>query len=103
METSPPFARPKRNTAFNIAFGIDAIALLVSLYFIVTDSINFTSSDNTGLTVITVLFAGWMGFCWYLKSKGSVAGTILAWIPAVPLLLYGLFILMFIILSPDVR
>lgn len=89
---------------FYIGIGIDVIAVLVALYFIITDSIGFTSSDNTGLTVVTVLFCGWIGLCWYLKSQGSVGwGTVLAWVPALPLVLYGLIVLLFIILKPDMR
>jgi hypothetical protein len=93
-----------KNIAFYSGFGIDIIGLLVALYFLVTDSINFSSSDNTGLAVITVLFAGWIAVCWYLKSKGSPGvGAVLAWLPAAPLFLYGLMVLLFIILKPDMR
>ena len=89
---------------FYIGIGIDVIAVLIALYFIVTDSIGFTSADNTGLTIATVLFCGWIGLCWWLKSKGSVGwGTALAWVPAIPLVLYGIMILLFVILKPDMR
>ena len=93
-----------KSILFYVPFGIDIIAILIALYFLITDSINFSSADNTGLTLITVLFCGWVGLCWYLRSRGAYAwGTVLAWIPALPLLLYGLMILAFIVIKPDMK
>jgi hypothetical protein len=93
-----------KKIAFYSGFGIDVIALLIGLYLLVADNMNFSSSDNTGLAVITVLFAGWIGLCWYLKSKGSPGvAAVLAWLPAAPLFLYGLMVLLFVILKPDMR
>lgn len=89
---------------FYIGIGIDIVAILIALYFIITDSIGFSSSDNTGLTIITLLFCGWVGLCWYLKIQGYPGiGAILAWIPALPMALYGLMVLLFIILKVDSR
>ena len=93
-----------KQTFFYIGIAIDIIALLVALYFIVTDNINLSSSDNTGLTILTLLFGGWIGLCFWLKSKGSPGwAAVFAWIPAAPLFLYGLVVLLFIILQPDMR
>lgn len=92
-----------KSLAFYFPIGIDILAVLISLYFLITDAIHESSSDNGMLTMITLVMIGYIILCWYLFSKHHVAGTVMAWIPAVPLLLYGLFVLMFIIINPDMK
>ena len=86
---------------FYVAMALNVIAILVSAYFLISDEAS--GSGNGLLVLVTLLLAGWIFLCWYLRKTQLVLATILAWIPAVPLLLYGLFVLMFIILSPDMR
>jgi hypothetical protein len=46
----------------------------------------------------------WVGFSYYLHTHGSPKiGAIMAWIPAIPILGYGLMILAFVIFKPDMR
>jgi hypothetical protein len=93
----------RKSLAFYFPISIDSLAVLISLYFLITDAIHESSSDNGMLTMITLVMIGYIILCWYLFSKHNGAGTVLAWIPAVPLMLYGLFVLMFVILKPDMR
>jgi len=85
-----------------LALSVNVIGLIVALYFVITDSINSTS--NGSLSLITLIFCTWVGISYYLYHHGhqSIA-SIMAWIPAVPLLGYGFFILLFLILKPDMR
>lgn len=93
-----------KSLLFYIPTSANIIAILVAVYFLVTDEMRYSSSSNGSLVLVTLLMCGWVGLCFYLRSTpASVAGTILAWIPAVPLILYGLFILMFMILQPDMK
>ena len=93
-----------KSFSFYIAIGIDIIAILIAFYFIITDAIRRSSSSNGTLSLITFAMCGWVALCWYLKLHNSpgLAST-LAWIPALPLGLYGLMILLFIILKPDMK
>jgi len=77
---------------------------LVAVYFLITDYIKKSSSKNNSLLLLTMLMIGWVALCSYLHFvRANTLGTTLAWIPATPLLLYGLFILLFIILKPDMK
>ena len=93
-----------KSLAFYIPIVADIIGIVVALYFIITDAARNSSSSNGPLTLVTLLMCGWVALCFYLRStKTPALGTVLAWIPATPLILYGLFILLFIILKPDMR
>jgi hypothetical protein len=93
-----------KSLLFYVPISVDIIGILVALYFIITDAMRQSSSSNGSLTFITLLMCGWVGLCFYLRSTPSHSlGTVLAWIPATPLLLYGLFILLFVILKPDMK
>jgi len=93
-----------KNISFYIPTSVNIIGLLVAVYFILTDYTQYGSSSNGLLLLVCVLMGGWIALCFYLRNKKVPAlGTILAWIPATPLLLYGLFILLFIILNPDMK
>ncbi|MBK6998032.1 MAG: hypothetical protein KA138_03430 [Saprospiraceae bacterium] len=89
---------------YKFALAVDVIGAIVALYFIISDSIRHSSSSNGLLSMVTLVFCAWLGISYYLYHHGQPAiASIMAWIPAVPLLLYGLFVLMFIILKPDMR
>ncbi len=89
---------------YKLALAVDVIGAIVALYFIISDSIRYSSSSNGLLSMVTLVFCAWLGISYYLYHHGQPAiASIMAWIPAVPLLLYGLFVLMFIILKPDMR
>jgi hypothetical protein len=89
---------------FITAIAVNVIGIIVALYFLITDSIRYSSSSNGTLGLVTLIFCGWVGVSYYLYHHGQpTLASIMAWIPAVPLLLYGLFVLMFIILKPDMK
>jgi hypothetical protein len=93
-----------KNIFFYIPVSIDVIGILVALYFIFDDFSRYSRFNNGSLLLVTVLLGAWIGFCFYLRTtKVPAMGTILAWIPATPLLLYGIFILLFIIIKPDMK
>lgn len=91
--------------SFKIALSVDAIGLLVALYFILSDGIKYPDATYNGtLSLVTLLFAAWLGISYYLYHHGHPGiASGMAWIPAIPLLGYGLFILLFIILKPDMK
>lgn len=86
-----------------LALFVNVIGVIVALYFVVSDSINY-STNNGSLSLVTLIFCAWVGTSYYLYHHGhQVIASIMAWIPAVPLIGYGLFVLMFVILKPDMR
>jgi hypothetical protein len=90
--------------SYKIALATDCIAVLVALYFIVSDSIRQSSSDNGLLTMVTLVFCAWVGLSYYLYHHGQPKiASMMAWVPAVPLLGYGLIILLFVVFKPDMR
>ena len=91
--------------SYKIALGVDAIGIIVALYFVFSDYIKYADMHSNGsLGMVTMLFCGWVGISYYLYHHGHPGiASAMAWIPAVPLLGYGLFILLFIILKPDMR
>lgn len=83
---------------------INILAILVALYFLVTDAFRQTSSSNGMLLVMTLGLIGYVGLCYYLFLQGHLKlATTLAWIPAFPLAGYGLIVLIIIIGKPDFR
>lgn len=93
--------------AFYSAFGIDCIALLLAVYFVFEDATRFAGhpkNGGSGLILATTVLGVWTAGTYLLfhHNQKSLA-VILAWIPALPVLLYGLFILMFIVLKPDMK
>jgi hypothetical protein len=87
-----------------IALTVDIIGLLVALYFVISDGIRYARSGNGMLPLLTLIVCGWVGTSFYLYHHGhpKIAG-IMAWIPALPLMGYGLFALMFIVFKPNMR
>ena len=90
--------------SFKIALAIDGIAALVAFWFLISDWLKSSSSSNGTLGIVTLLFCGWLGLCYYLYQNGQkgIAST-MAWVPAIPILGYGFFVLLFIILKPDMK
>jgi len=89
---------------FYIGFGINAIGILVSLVIIISDAIKGSSSKNGTWLMIVLGLCLWLALCWYLKSIGKIGlATNMVMLPAIPIGGYGLFILMFIILKPDMK
>lgn len=90
--------------SYKIALATDCIGLAVALYFLISDSVRQSSANNSTLTVVTLIFAAWIGISYYLYQHGQPKiASIMAWIPAVPLLGYGLIVLLFVVLKPDMR
>jgi hypothetical protein len=94
-----------KSTFFWIGAVVDIIAVCVALYFILDDTLKGRSGTNNpmmiGLTSLMILLI--IG-AFLLKNAGKlvIANTLL-WIPGFPLAMYGLFILLFIILKPDMK
>ncbi|HJW30070.1 MAG TPA: hypothetical protein VJ508_12600 [Saprospiraceae bacterium] len=84
--------------------GANLIAILVAVYFIISDKMKYEYNHDTYLILATLAMIAWVGVSWWLKNKGNLAvAAIMAWIPAVPLILYGIMILLFMILQPDMK
>ena len=93
------------NWLLGIGIGIDLIATLFAFYtlFFQLTSRN-AHNNNSLLAILTLIGFGIIGVSLSLKKKGySVVATVIAWLPAIPALLYGLLILAFLILKPDFK
>jgi hypothetical protein len=90
--------------SFKIALAINCIGILIALILIISDSIRQSAANNGPLLIATVVFCGWVGGSFMLYQGGykSIAAK-MAWLPAIPLLGYGLLILLFVILKPDMK
>lgn len=94
-----------KNIFFWAGAVIDSIAVLVALYFIMIDAIKGRSdTDNLTLISLTLLLASLVVGAFLLKNADRTGiANILLWVPGFPLAAYGLIILLFIILKPDMR
>jgi hypothetical protein len=92
-----------KSILFYFAMGLNILGVLGALYFIISDESSGYSSGNGLLMLITLLLAGWIALCFYLRRTQPLIAAVLAWIPALPLLMYALFVLMFIVISPDMK
>lgn len=90
---------------FLIALIVDGIGILIALYFVISDGIKYSrATSSSSLPLLTLIFCAWVGISFYLYYNGHPKiASIMAWIPALPLLGYGLFILLFVLLKPDMR
>jgi hypothetical protein len=90
---------------FYAALVIDAIGLCVAAYFMIGDAFKpYSGTNNPSMYALVLAVIGIMVAGWLLRSKGYAAiGTILVCIPATPLFFYGLFILAFLIIKPNMR
>jgi hypothetical protein len=91
--------------SYKIALLADLVAILVALYFIVADYLKSSRHFRYGLlSLVTLLMCGWVGFSYFLYTSGfQRIGSTMAWVTAFPIMGYGLIILLFIILKPDMR
>ena len=90
---------------FYLGAGIDILALIIALFFVISDIASGTSGTNnpTMYKAIGIMFAI-IAFGFWLKYIGKIVlANILLWIPALPLAGYGLMILLFVILKPDMK
>jgi hypothetical protein len=90
---------------FYLGAGIDLIALLIAAYFMLSDQIKGSSDANNPLMlIVTLALAALIGAAFWLKGAGKIgAANVLLWIPGLPLAGYGVMILLFVILKPDMR
>ena len=90
---------------FYIGAGIDIIGLGIIIFMMLDDQLKGrTATNNPTLFGITFLATALVVGAFILKHLGKTwLANVLLWIPATPLGLYGLFILMFIILKPDMK
>jgi hypothetical protein len=90
---------------FYIGAGIDLIALLVAVWMMVSDTLKgYSGTNNPTMFTVTFIGALLVGGAFLLKSAGYLKiANVLLWLPGTPLLLYGLFILLFIVLKPDMK
>ncbi|MCF8248246.1 MAG: hypothetical protein K9J37_23645 [Saprospiraceae bacterium] len=90
---------------FWIGAGIDIIGLGIIIFIMLDDQLKGrTASNNPTLFGITLLATALVVGAFILKHFGKTGlANALLWIPATPLGLYGLFILLFIILKPDMK
>lgn len=93
-----------KSWSYTIAMTANIIAILVALYFIISDAIRGQSYRNNSLLLATLAMMGWVGICHFLRHSGKTdLSTTMALVPAIPILGYALLILLFIILKPDMR
>jgi hypothetical protein len=89
---------------YKIALAADIIAALVALYFIVSDGYKGRADNNGTLSLVTLVFCAWIAISFFLYQNGQKSiASLMAWVPAVPIMGYGLMILMFVIFKPDMR
>lgn len=90
---------------FYIGLGVDAIALLIAVYFMFSDMLKGTrGTNNPTMFGLTLAMAALIAGALLLKNAGRLGlANILLWVPGLPLAGYGLMILLFIIFKPDMR
>ncbi|MDX1911638.1 MAG: hypothetical protein SFV22_09155 [Saprospiraceae bacterium] len=92
------------SVSYKIALAADIIAALVALYFIISDGYKGRSDSNGALSLATLVFCTWIAVSFFLHQHGYKGiASAMAWIPAIPILGYGLMILLFVIFKPDMR
>ena len=90
--------------SFKIALAVDFITILIALFFVFSDMAQSSSSTNGSLIMATMIFCCWVVASCLLHQGGyKTVASIMAWIPAVPVIGYGLMILLFVIFKPDMR
>ena len=90
---------------FYIGAGIDITGLLIACWMMVSDYFKgISGTNNPMMLTVTLIGILLLGGAFLLKNAGYLKiATALLWVPGAPLFLYGLFILLFIILKPDMR
>lgn len=87
------------------ALVVNSIGLLVALYFLISDRLKYDNVRfNRSLARATVFFALWMAAGIFVyKLKITALASMMAWVTAGPLLGYGVILLLFIVLKPDMK
>lgn len=91
--------------SYKFALVVDCLALLVALYFIVSDELRSPGNIyNNTLKAVSLGFFLWL-LASYLLHRAGLNGfaSAMAWLPAIPILGYAFFVLAFIILKPDMK
>lgn len=89
---------------YKIALGIDCTGVIIAVYFIISDSIRSISSNNGMLSAVTLGMCAWIGISYYFHTNCHTRiATAMAWVPAFPLLAYGLLVLIMVIGKPDFK
>lgn len=90
---------------FYIGAGIDLIALLIAVGMMIGDSLKgYSGTNNPTMFTLCLGMAALQGLAFWLKSAGYLGwASALVWLPGIPLLGYGIIILLFIILRPDMK
>ncbi len=93
-----------KSSLFYIGFVINALAIIISLIIILYDAIKGSGSKNGTWLLLVLGLCAWLCLCWYLKSIGKFGlATNLVLLPAIPIGGYGFFVILFIILRPDMK
>ena len=90
--------------SYIIALIGNCLGILVALFFIINDMLYHPSVKNGLLIKLTLGLCLWTALSYYLYRHDlkPIAST-MAWVTAFPLLGYGVLILAFIILKPDMK
>ena len=84
---------------FKIGVAINALAVLIAFFDLVSDAILRPRLPANGLLfLVTLMLGAWVAVAIYLKTTGQLnLATALLWIPGAPLALMGIFFLVMII------
>lgn len=90
---------------FYLGAGIDGLAMLIAIYYVLKDSLSrYSGTNNPSMYAVLLVMGALMAAAFYLKHLGKIGfANLLVWIPGLPLAGYGLMILLFIIFKPDMR
>ncbi|MCC6725828.1 MAG: hypothetical protein IT258_15065 [Saprospiraceae bacterium] len=90
---------------FYLGAGIDGLAMLIAIYFVISDSLNSAQgTNNPSMYKVLLAMGALITAAFLLKDNGKIGfANALLWIPGIPLAGYGLMILAFIIFKPDMR
>ncbi len=94
-----------KTTFFYIGASVDIIAWLIAIGFVIDDTLKGrTATNNPFMYKAILLMAMLVAVAFYLKHIKLVgAANALLWLPGIPIVGYGLMILMFIIFKPDMK
>jgi hypothetical protein len=88
-----------------IGASVNCIAIMMVIFNAIYDMLRLKSTDYSHNDTINLAGAGLavlVVVSYFLKIEGKTAiANMLVWVPALPLLLAGFFILMMVVLRPD--